>query len=143
MTTMAEAVDDMGTRFVTTWTTTTFPFKYEDVPVDAALQTLIDTGSTPWARLSIKHNKRVQGTLAGPLGSRFDQNGILVIEVYTPSGAGLTKARELGTLLAAAYEAVSVPNGVWYRNVRVEEAAPDGFWAHINVIAEFQYDQVR
>lgn len=146
-----EAEDEILATFLTAWTAagaaatppTTYPVDYEDVPLGAAMKVAIDSGSVPWARVRIKPNKRFQATLAGTLGRRFDEHGILFIELYTPSGDGLTLARFLSTLVRNAFEGVSTPNGVWFRDVVATRVGPDGHWFHYNVTASYQFDEVR
>lgn len=146
MTTIMEAEDDTLARFKAAWDTVGHAVVYTDVPLDAAAEAATNPESAtlvPWARVSIKNNTRTQATLAGPLGRRFDARGVFIAEIYTPAGDGLTLARILARLVEQAFEGVSTPNGVWYRNVRTNEVGPDGPWFHVNVIAEFQYDEVR
>lgn len=143
MTTNQEAVDDIYTKFKVAWDTVGHPVIFQDVPLDTAAQAAIDTQEIPWCRVSIRHNTRVQATLNGPGGRRFDARGIFIGEIYTPTGDGMTLARSLSRLVEQAFEGISTPNGVWFRNVRTQEIGPDGNFTHVNVIAEFQYDEVR
>jgi hypothetical protein len=138
--TMAAAVDEMLTLFKDVWDDTGHEVMYADVPLTQAQLTLIESGNAPWARVSVKHNLRSQKTIGARL---FDNLGIVIVEVYTPKGDGLTTARSLGTLVRNAFEGVSTPNGVWFRNTRVNEIGPDGHWSRVNVITEFEYDEVR
>jgi len=144
MTTINEAVDDMNDRFTDAWSTTGFPAVYQGVPPGDAAQAAIDSnGVTCWARITVKHNISTQQSLGGPGGRIFNRKGIVLMEVYTPTGDGLTQARNLGTILANAFEGVSTPNGVWFRNTRLNEVEPEGAWSRVNVITEFEYDEVR
>lgn len=142
--TKQEAVDEMLALFNTAWAPRAVV--WEDVPPDAIALAAIDdtnTNVTAWARISVKHNGGYQQTLAGQGDRRFAKEGILLVEVYAPAGDGLTVARSLHTIVEQAFEGVSTPNGVWFRNVHTEEVGPDGPWTHANVIIEFSYDEVR
>ena len=146
MTTHIQAYNEMAQLFKDAWDTTGFAAVYNDVPPDAAAIAAIDVTSgtvVPWARFATKPNFRTQRSLGGPGGRRFDSTGIVIVEIYTPTGDGLTLARSLHTLVEQAFEGVSTLNGVWFRNVRTEPAAVSGPWSHSNIIAEYQYDEVR
>jgi hypothetical protein len=143
MTTLSEAYTDVMSRVKAKWDTTGFPIVYPDVPLDAAAQAAIDSGSTAWARVTFKPNQRSQTSLATAGNAKYTAEGIVIVETYAPSGDGGTLSRTLTDLVETAYEGVSVSNGVWYRNVRTDLVGPDGHWTHSNVIAEWSYDQVR
>jgi hypothetical protein len=142
--TKQQAVDEMFSALNAVWAPRAVV--WEDVPPDAVTLAAIDdtnTNVTSWARASVKHNAGFQATLGAPGDRRFDREGILLVEIYAPAGDGLTLARSLHTLVEQAFEGVSSPNGVWFRNVHTEEIGPSGPWTHANVIIEFQYDEVR
>lgn len=146
MTTIAQAVDDIHARFKAAWDTVEHAVVYTDVPLSTAAEAATNPESAtlvPWARVTLRHNTRTQGTLVGVGGRRFDVRGVFTVEIYTPSGDGLTLARTLSRLVEQAFEGVSTPNGVWFRNTRTNEVGPDGPWFHVNVITEFLYDEVR
>lgn len=145
MTTSEQAYQDTMDRFIAKWSTTipVHPVIYPDVPLDTAAQACIDTGTEAWARVTYKPNLRSQTSIAGPTKAKYTAEGIVIIEVYTPTGDGGQLNRSLTTLVETAYEGVSTPNGVWYRNVHTEGPVPDGPWSKSNVYAEWSYDEVR
>lgn len=143
MTTSEEAYRDTLDRFLAKWVTTGHPAIYQDVPLDTAAQACIDTGTEAWARITYKPNLRTQTSIAGPTKAKYTAEGLVIIEIYTPTGDGGQQDRTLCALVETAYEGVSTANGVWYRNTRSESIGPDGPWWHSNVIAQWSYDQVR
>lgn len=143
MTTVLEAIDDIYGRFKAAWDTTGLPCVYDNTPPDTALQAALDSGTTSWARTNIKHNTRTQLTLAGIDNARFESRGILIVEIYALSGDGLVSAYTLANTVLEAFEGVSTPNGVWFRNTRINEVGPDGVYFHTNVVTEFIYDTRR
>lgn len=103
--------------------------------------------SAPWARVSILHGLSFQQT-AGPVGGRiFQRNGSIIINIFTPlsSGEGLTQAEALATIARNAFEGNTAgPGGcIWFRNVSVLEAGPDGAWFQVNINADFLYDELK
>lgn len=143
MPTLPEAYDDIMSRIKAKLDTVSLPVSYPDTPVDDATQAAIDSGSLPWARVTFLPNLRSQTSLAGTGNAKYTAKGVVMVEIYAPSGDGGTLQRALTDLAETAYEGVSTSNGVWYTNVRTEQPRPDGHWTHANVIAEWSYDQVR
>ena len=97
----------------------------------------------PWASVTIRHAAANQVTLGG-IGQRsFLRNGTLIIAIFSPIGNGLQSGYELARLSATAYEGVASPNGVWFRNVRIQEIGRDGEYMQINVLADFEYTETK
>lgn len=141
MTTSSQAYNDTMDRIAAKWGVR--PIIYPNVPLDAAAQACIDTGMEAWARVTYLPNLRDVTSIAGPTNSKETAEGIVIVEVYTPSGDGGVLDRTLTALMETAFVKVSTPNGVWYRKVRTQSIGPDGPWWHSNVIAEWSYDEVR
>lgn len=143
-----DIVRSIMSRFNTAWATTGFPVAYTDVPLTPALTAMIDgedgVALTPWARPTIRTNRRKQNSLgSGGDGLSFIEFGALFVEIYTPTGQGLKQAYELGQVLLDAFEGVSENNGIWYRNAYLQESGAEGLWSHINFIVEWQVREYR
>lgn len=143
MTTSSEAFNDCMSRFKAKFDTTGLPVVYQDVPLDVAAQANIDTGTTGWARVTYLPNLREQTSLATSGNAKYTAQGVVIIQIFAPTGDGGTLGRTLCDLVETAYEGVSIANGVWYKNTRTEYVGTEGFWTHWNVTSEFSYDQVR
>lgn len=143
MTTKEQAYRDTMDRFLAKWTPTGHPAIFPNVPLDAAAQACIDTGTEAWARVSYKPNLRDRSSIAGPTNAKFTEQGLVIIEVYTPTGDGGQLDRTLTDLVETAYEGVSTANGVWYREVHTEARGPDGPWWCSLVYATWSFDEVR
>lgn len=98
-----------------------------------------------WARFTIRHGRDGQRTLGSTGNRRFGRSGIITIQVFTPlvAGGGLSLAENLAIIARDAYEGVGTPEGVWFRNVRITEVGDEGAWHQDNVIAEFEYDEIK
>jgi len=131
-----------------TWGPTGHLVLYEDVPLTPAQQAVISGSVTPtksWARLSIKDNLRSQATIGNsPDCRRFEAQGVILIEVYTPSGMGglAGYAGTMCTLLQSAFETPNIADP-WFRNARINPVGLDRFWYHANVVVEFSYAEAR
>ena len=136
--TIATARDEMSALFKAAWDTTGLPVIWDDV---AKTPPKTRTG---WARFTIRHEDGDQSTLSGGLGkARFTRRGTIFIQIFTPVGKGLSDADPLIKKAMDAYEGKSTASGVWFRNVRPREIGPDGDWNQVNVLADFEYDEVK
>ena len=96
-----------------------------------------------WARVLVRHVTGTQAALADFSGvRRFTKTGLVTIQLFTPTGDGLTLSDTLTEAFEAAVRTKSTPNGVWFRNVRSIEIGNDGPWFQTNILAEFEYDQI-
>lgn len=133
----AEAVDAICGVLKAAWPAQ-YPVKYDDVSVGA-----VPTADTPWARLTIAHSEGGQASLGNAEGKRrFRRRGTITINVFGLPGRGLSYHGTLATLVRDAYEGTAV-GGLWFKNVRINEIGPDGHWYLVNVLADFEYDEIR
>jgi len=132
-----EAKDDMLTLLKNVWDPTTFKMFYEAKRDDR------DTSQNAWAMVLIRHASGGQKTLGG-VGSRtFERVGAIIVTINTPSTSGLSQGYQLAKLVADAYEGISSPNGVWFREVRINESGREGTFNQFNVIIDFSYDEIK
>lgn len=100
---------------------------------------------TPWAKVTIRHTLGSQASLSSDTGlRRFEKIGIVTCQIFTPleTGSGLVQAERLAQVAKKAFEGKSTSSAVWFRSVRINEAGVDGPWFQMNVISEFQYDEL-
>ena len=138
-----QATDEILTAFRTAWNAlTTAVCGYVPAvewpgvdPMSAADKT------KAWARVAVLHNKSGQ-TGFGDAGSRmFTRRGIVVVQVFTPRD--LLMAQQLGIIARNVYEDEPTPGGVWFRGATVNEVGATASWFQLNVLAEFQYDELK
>jgi hypothetical protein len=140
--TLTQARDEILTQFRTAWLAD---------PASAALPVLWpDSDSKPpasgaWARVSVTHGSGGQSTLSGGLGeTRYTHMGFVTVQLFTPRGDGLKLSDQLVTISKHAFEGVATsPGHVTFYRVRSREVGPDGQWFNTNVLADFEYDEVR
>lgn len=140
--TRKEAIDEILALFKTAWDTTGYGsrVKYDNVSKEAALP----TGLEPWCRVNLRHTASRQASLAGAVGTRrFQRNGVLTVQVFEPIGKGLSGSTDLPKIVQDAYEGVETTSGVWFRDVTLKEIGPDGDFFQTNVIALFEYDEIK
>lgn len=111
---------------------------YDDKPGE------VPDGVTPWARLTIRHESGVQATLTdASVKKRFRRTGILTVQIFTPTGEGLSNADKCAKMFLNAFEGKTSPGGVWFRNGRVREIGADGDFFQTNFITDFEYDEIK
>lgn len=134
-----EARDEMLAVFKAAWDTTAVPNNvvYSDVAGSKPF------GDAAWARVSIRHATGGQSSLIGDVGQkRHTETGTLWVQVFAPAGDGSVTAYSLATMVRNAYRAVR-GSTVWYRNHRLQEAGSSGAFEQVNVLVDFNYDDVR
>jgi hypothetical protein len=144
--TVQEAVDEILERFNSVWDDTGHPVVWQDVPITSALQKMIDGADgvelTPYARVTVRSNRRRQVTIGQQGNRKFEGNGVLFVEIFTPTGDGLVTTRALATLVSDAFETPNLSSHhVWYQEVRTQENGSEGLWSRITVTAEWTYEQ--
>lgn len=142
-----EAKDEILSLFKLTWdaglpgdgiVTTGFPVHYPDIAF------IVPTAQTSWLRLVMKTINGGQVTLAGDVGTRrFNREGFIMVQIFTPSGQGQKTGLKLTKLVMSAFEGKATAGGVWFRRVRFNEIGIDGSWYQINVLTDFNYDEVK
>lgn len=135
--TFAQANDDILALLKAAWDPTGHEMFYDDIREQR------ETDQTPWAQVVVRHAAGQQDTLGGVGNRSFLRLGVVIVTINTPSGSGLSIAYALAKVVADAYEGVSSPNGVWFRNVRINELGRDGTFYRTNVLIDFEYSEMK
>jgi len=140
--TRREAINEILGLFQTAWDAVQNPdlVKYDNVVNDD----VPPATQVPWARVALRHTTAEQASLSGASGTRrFERKGILTIQIFEPPGKGLSGATDLPKIIQDAYEGVETANGAWFRDVVVNEIGPDGDFYQTNIVALFEYDEIK
>lgn len=147
--TLQETIDEILARFKEVWDTTDYAANvvWPDVPIAPALQEMIagDEGTAlePYVRITIRPNLRRLKSIAGEGNRLYTRNGILFVEVFTPTGDGNTEANELCELIENQFEGVSSPYYVWFTECRILQNGAEGLWSRNTVTVEWESEQRR
>ncbi len=83
----------------------------------------------------------------GPEGSPviYTTFGFITLQVFAPmnSRTSWSKGELLSELGQRMFMASETGGGVWFRNPRIRELNNDGTWYRWNVIADYQFDQMK
>jgi hypothetical protein len=136
--TFITARDDMYAVLRAAWTGGDATIAWPDVPFE------IPTTEIAWVRVKLIHATGNQATLSGGNGvQRYTRKGTLWAQVFAPLGDGGTQCYTLAETLVKAFEGVSTPNGVWFRNQRLNEIGESGAFTQNNVLIDFTYDELK
>jgi hypothetical protein len=151
--TVTEARDAIMATFRTAWladpATLAYPVKWPDVAQGEFPPKTQDSDGNPlaWARIVINHNPGAggQGNLSGDTGQRrYERFGNVIVSLFAPIGDGMAKADEMVRVAMQAFEGVrTAGTGIVFLRVRFAEIGPDGAYTQVNVLADFEYDEVR
>lgn len=143
-----QAVDEILDRFLSVWGPTSFPVVWQDVPITPSLQQMIDGADgvplSPYARVTIRSNRREQTTIGQQGNRKFEGMGILFVEIFTPTGDGFVSARALADMVTSAFETPNLSSyHTWYGSVQANENGSEGLWSRITVTVPWTYEQVK
>lgn len=143
--TRTEARDEIYAMLKAAWDTTGVQLLYADVEGNAQpTQQASKVEPKPWARASVNHDTRFNSSLGNAMGQRrYQADGRLVVQIFTPLGEGLSSADSYAILLQDTFDSKSSPSGVEFAAVKAEEIGPDGPWFQTNVTIDFSYDEVK
>jgi len=140
--TRKKAIDEILGLFKTAWDITGHGLRVKYANVGK--KSVPPSGQDPWARVSLKHTNSAQASLSGAAGTRrFRRNGFVTVQIFEPPGKGLSGTIDLPKIVQDAYEGVETTSGVWFKDVTLSEVGPDGDFFQTNVVAFFEYDEIK
>ena len=138
-----QAVDDILDVFKAVWDPTGFEVQY-DLENFGGSSSSPPATQDPWTRVQVRHTTDSQASLTGGLGQTlYTATGVLTIQLFVPIGEGLVRGRQLARSVRNAYRGISTPRQVWFRNARINEVGIDGDWFQLNIIVDFEYDEIQ
>jgi hypothetical protein len=143
MTTQTQARDAIADTINSAWlasgVTSAYELQWDNVKADPPGEDSAGN-ALPWGRVTVRHLISPQETIGGPECSKFLTEGLVTVQVFTPSGDGHVLGDQIVEVLKAALRNVSVGN-LWFFDVRVNEIGQDGPWFNQNVVAGFRYQE--
>lgn len=151
-TTYVEASDDMKSTVLVAWNAActaqfgaTCKLFYQDRIKDGKLE--VGNADEFWARVVVQHVTAGQTALGGRAdgGRRHTAYGILYVQLFVPLAAKTAwrKAQFVASALKNALSGATASGTVWFTRPRVNDnIPPDPAHTRINVLCEFQYDEI-
>lgn len=148
--TFDQATDDIFSLFNTAWTTGSaaivgsVPFIYwpgleiEENPETDKYFVIVSKKTV------FEEQKTLSGNLDGLGTRRYNNRGFIMFSINAPVSdpEGYRKATLLGMLTRDAYRGKETSSAIWFRNCRVEEGVSTGRFNVINVVIEYEYDDL-
>lgn len=97
---------------------------------------------TSWVRFNITHSAGFQSTMGDPSNNRFERQGIITVQIFSPQGEYGETASDLATNALKLYEG-TVDNGIYYFDAYANDIGNDGNgWHQVNVLTSFRYNEI-
>lgn len=110
----------------------------------------VDSGSPPspreaWARVTYRESRSTQTSFTPGAAKRYTRRGRITVQVFAPlaEGKGTTLAETLSIIARDAFEGKQTPSGVWFHAVTSQDIGRSTSWYQFNVVAEFEYDEIK
>lgn len=101
-------------------------------------------GGGDWARVMFRHVESAQISLSGESSKRiFERVGTLTLQGFFAGADGQSVSDVWAQIMLDALEGLRSPGGIIFRNVRPIEIGSDGDWYNTNVLADFEYSQIK
>lgn len=137
---ITEARNLITAHFQTAWDAQTPPVPlliYDDRHTDLP-------DNAPYARITVRHNVMDQRTLGATGNRRFRRFGVVTVQIFAISNQGLALADVFAKVALDAFEGKNTASDqVEFRNARINEIGEDGPWFQINVVSDFDYDEIK
>lgn len=142
ITSVTQARDDIISLFKTYWdaNTASITVTVPEVRYGGTEEVSEPPSDSPWARITVLHALGEQSSFGSTGNRNFDHSGIVTIQLFVPTkDNGFVTMDQLIKVAVDSLEGKCTDNGVWIRNVRINEQGPDRAWFNVNVLADFEY----
>jgi hypothetical protein len=95
-----------------------------------------------WARVSVQFNTGNQESLGIVNNRKFVKQGLVFIQVFTPSGHATNDNDDLAESSLNLFEGVRLGD-LWFNNGRITTIGSDGEWYQQNVVLEFTFEAIK
>lgn len=101
-----------------------------------------------WMRAGITTVTDAQSALStceGAPGQKlYESHGLVWMQLFLPRSVATSSddGRRLAVVLRNAFRGVKTPGGVWFRNSRIVEVAPENNFFRKNVVSEYVYSEI-
>ena len=140
MTTRSQAREAVYNQFISLWLDRT-PYLLDNSPGSPPNENP-EEGSVSWVRLSVRHTNEPQGTFGSVGNRRFERNGFIVVQVFTPLNSNLQGSDELIEGLQEIFEATKFSN-IYSNNSNSQEIGNQGRWFLTLFQSDLFYEQIK
>jgi hypothetical protein len=145
-TTYPQAIDEMFAMFSTAWNAQSMAIVGY---VPAIRWPGVEEPEKPdltkfWARVSQQTVIERQITFRNGVDKRYETSGLLFVQIFAPMSdpQAMAKLRALAVVARNTFRGKASASLIWFRNCRINELAPDGKAYRLNVVSDYQYDEI-
>lgn len=86
----------------------------------------------------------IQNNYRGQSARRYTNYGLLFVQLFSPKTNGVYPKVEIlaDALVKKAFRGKSTEHCITFRNARMNEVAPENDWYRLNVVTEYEYDEI-
>lgn len=101
-----------------------------------------------WARVSIQSVLEQQATLSNcvvePGKKKYESSGLIFVQLFGPKSRATAydDLQKLAIVARDAYRSKVTPGQVWFRNVRINTLQPEELFYRLNVVGEYEFDEI-
>jgi len=98
-----------------------------------------------WIRASMVTVDESQATLRDDNGRRYNTDGIFFAQIFIPKVPVemYDKGVKTAEIIKNAYRGKQTESCIWFNRVRIQDNIPsESAWFRLNVVAEYQYDEI-
>lgn len=102
-----------------------------------------------WARFSTQNVTEEQATISAcvdePFKRRYESSGLVFIQLFMPKSVdnAVISGRKLAKIARNAFRGKKTNGGVTFYNVRInDDIPPEELFYRINVVAEYEFDEI-
>jgi hypothetical protein len=148
--TYPSAIDQINEQFMTAWQAGAIDIVgyVPEIRWDGNEKATPPDGQKFWVLHSVQNVKEMQASLSDNTGlpgqKRYTSLGLVIIQFFMPKNVANAKSlgRTLAMIAKNAYRGKNTANGIWFKNVRINDLPTFEDWYRLNVIAEYSYDEL-
>jgi hypothetical protein len=101
-----------------------------------------------WARVSIQSVIEQQATLSNcviePGKKKYESAGLVFVQLFGPKivATAYDDLQKLAKVARNAFRGKTTVGNVWFRNVRINTLNPEELFYRLNVVAEYEFDEI-
>lgn len=86
----------------------------------------------------------IQNNFRGQSARKYTNNGLLFIQIFSPKTNGVfPKVEKLAEMFVKeVFRGKSTEHCIVFRNARFNELPPENDWYRLNVVTEYEYDEI-
>ena len=141
MTTIDEAEEIILAAFVAGWEDKT-PYQFDNEGGTNISNANPADGNIAWVRVVVRPQQFRQKTQGGPGNRIFERDGLILVQIFTPSNTGTAEANSLGQSIVDIFEG-SRFGGVVVTSMTARKVGTDGKWFQVLAEGTYDYDELK